>query len=64
MGSGELGGYSSHSGLEWSFVKNSFKLFNFGDDIVSMIFMFQKNAFSRSEQNGHFSSIIPLLCLS
>ena len=45
--------------LEWSFSKSCLKLFHFGENIVSIMSLFQRNTFSGVEKNGHLSSNIP-----
>ena len=46
--------------IEWLFIEDVFKIFNFGEDFINMIKLFQKNSTSRVEQNGHLSEPIIL----
>ena len=46
--------------IEWAFIEDLLKLFNFGDNFSNMIHLFQHNSTSRVEQNGHLSEQITL----
>ena len=46
--------------IEWPFIKEVLKFFNFGECFKNMIQLFQSNSTSRVEQNGHLSESIVL----
>ena len=46
--------------IEWSFIQDILKLFNFGVNFSRMIHLFQYNTTSRVEQNGHLPDQIKL----
>ena len=46
--------------IEWPFIEDVFKIFNFGEEFIEMIKLFQNNSTSRVEQNGHLSESIVL----
>ena len=46
--------------IEWSFIQDVLKLFNFGVNFSRMVHLFQYNTTSRVEQNGHLSDQIKL----
>ena len=46
--------------IEWSFIQDVLKLFNFGINFSRMVHLFQHNTTSRVEQNGHLSDQIKL----
>ena len=44
--------------IEWNFIKECLKLFNFGPEITKWISLLREKSFSRVEQNGNFSDEI------
>ena len=46
--------------IEWPFITDVLKLFNFGGNFSKMIQIFRKNSTSRGKQNGHLSEQISL----
>ena len=47
--------------IEWNFITECLKLFNFGPILIQWISLLREKSFSRIEQHGNFSDII---CLS
>ena len=46
--------------IEWPFIEETLKRFNFGETFIELIKLCQVNSKSRVEQNGHLSSYISL----
>ena len=46
--------------LEWTFIDQCLKLFNFGDALIKWIQILRSNSISKVEQNGHFTQTIDL----
>ena len=46
--------------IEWNFINECLKLFNFGPEIIKWISLLREKSFSRVEQNGNFSEEILL----
>ena len=46
--------------IEWNFIDECLKLFNFGSEIIKWISLLREKSFSRVEQNGNFSDEILL----
>ena len=46
--------------IEWPFIEDTLKRFNFGETFIDFIKLCQTNSKSRVEQNGHLSSYISL----
>ena len=46
--------------LSWEFINNTLKNFNFGENFIKWITLFQKNSNSRVILNGHLSQPFPL----
>ena len=41
--------------IEWNFINTRLKKFNFGDNLINMVKLLQKNSFSKIKQNGYFA---------
>ena len=41
--------------IEWNFINTCLKKFNFGDNLIHMVKLLERNSFSKVEQNGYFS---------